>query len=367
MDTNMTIEHFPAASRFLALALAALLLAACGKEQRSSSAKDSTAAAADSGSLSVPRGLDRTASPIFLSYAMKTGESLTYSIENRERVRIARDTLIESNEQVVVYTYRFTVLGPGKNSALRMQALCVGIRFDGTYTSGGTKRNMSFHSDERNDEGKQKMFAQYNAPVNTPFEFLLEADGRVHTLTKLDPIIRRLMGKDYATTRLETKQELEHNYGENSLKNIVQLAFQRLEHSPVMVDSSWIVRWTGELGYFKLEHTARYTLKGLEAEQDGGLVAHIAATLTSRHLGEKKFDTGQGTATLEAFEVGGTGVSAIRTQGGSTVRRRLKQRVFVRMFVEIPEELKKAAPDQAKDFRMTQEASVENLVSRVLP
>ncbi len=36
----------------------------------------------------------------------------------------------------------------------------------------------------------------------------------------------------------------------------------------------------------------------------------------------------------------------------------------VKFYVEPPEELKKLVPDQAKDFWMTQDATVENTVER---
>jgi len=170
-----------------------------------------------------------------------------------------------------------------------------------------------------------------------------------------------LMQEDYNTTEFKTKKLIERQYGESTLKNVIQLAFQKLENKQLRVDSSWYLNWTGNQGYLKLENKAKYTLQGFE-NTSAGRLAHIVVKMKSDYLGERKIDTGQGMATVDHFDITGSGTSTFNMDTGRSQSRKLHQNVSLKFFVEVPTELKQMAPDQAKDFWMVQNATVENVI-----
>jgi hypothetical protein len=183
-------------------------------------------------------------------------------------------------------------------------------------------------------------------------------------VSKYDEVIKRLLGKEFNTIKQDARQKIAADFAEKGLKEILQTAFQKLEDRPVGVDSTWHHLWAGDLGFMKIKNDATYTLKGF-SQGAHGKFAHISAVMTSKYIGSKRLDTGQGMATVEEFDVKGSGATIFDMAQGRADSRKLTQTIRVRFFIEPPDELKQAAPEQAKNFRITQNATVESTVEKI--
>lgn len=346
----------------LLLVLSAAAVAACGTSGGKPGAADS-AAAADTSSVAGAK-VERTSDIVRLAARMKQGDAFAYAITSFQDVSMSRDSSVEKSRQRMVYRYRFDVLEAKEDGSSRLRVTCLGMLFKGEYTSNGESKTMQYDSEEKNDPAKEKQFAQYNAPVNTPFEILLSKEGRIESVSKYDDVIRRLLGKDFNTIKQDARQKIAADFAERGLKELLQTAFQKLEDRPIGVDSAWHHLWAGDLGFLKIKNDATYTLKGFTQGQYGKL-AHIAAVMTSRYIGSSKLDTGQGMATVEQFDVNGSGSTVFDIAQGRPDSRKLTQTIKVRFFIEPPDELKQAAPDQAKNFRITQNATVQSTIEKI--
>ncbi len=326
----------------------------------------SASAAADTTAMEGTQApLERKGNATTFALKLKSGDRFDFRIETDERVKIGRDKEVEENRQKVTWWYAFTVLDAAEGGEARVEATCNRVLFAGEYKNTRGTQSLEFDSDKRYDERKLRDFAQYHAPVGTPFRFVIDREGRISDLSQLSGIIERFMGKDnYAKAKASAKETLAMDYGESGLKNVVQLAFQKFESRPIAVDSSWTIQWDGRQGYLALKHSARYTLKGYE-QAGSERLAYVSVTMKSRYTGPDKVDSGQGIVTVQKFDVTGKGYSRIDPSQGLSRTRSFVQSMALRFLVEPPAELKQAAPDQAKDFVMTQDATITNTVTRI--
>jgi hypothetical protein len=351
-------RHFPTL-----LLLATAVLASCGESGGKKGAADSASVAKDAGRADGAT-LERPSDVVRLALTFTVGDAFGYAITTLQDVSMTRDSNVEKSTQRMTYRYRFDVLARNGDGSARLRATCLAVTFKGDYDDGGTKKSMLYDSREKNTETKEKTFAQYNAPVGAPFDIVLSREGKVERVSNYDKVIARLLGKDFNTIKQQARQKIAEDYAENGLKNILQGAFQKLEDRPVGVDSAWHHAWAGTLGFLKVQNDATYTLKGFEKSARGKL-AHIAATMTSKYVGSKTLDTGQGLATVETFDIKGTGTTLFNMDDGRPESRKTSQTVRVKFYVEPPEELKKMAPDQAKSFWWSQNATMESIVERI--
>ncbi|MBE0644121.1 MAG: hypothetical protein IH600_08575 [Bacteroidetes bacterium] len=329
-----------------------------------------TDAAADSAALAIGNATytteDRGPSitldaPVMLFYRMKPGDSFGYMIRNTEDVTVTQDTIDNINHQILSWWYRFEVLEVKPEGGARLRTTCDRVRFSGTYDGPGGKQKVTYDSQEKNSYDVEKRFAQYNAPVNTPFVIVIDKDGRISDVTELSEVIKNFLKDDYRTTKSNQMEGIARDYAETGLKSVLQLAFQKLAETPVGKDSSWTIVRPDRIGYMAVRNTAVYTVRDV-VKSPSGKVAHIDAAINSMYVGDKKMDTGQGMATMNEFDVKGVGSTVFNLDHGRVQRRRLRTDVKVKMWVEPPEELKQLAPDQAHDFWYSQKASVENVI-----
>lgn len=316
-----------------------------------------------------PSTLEGRGEKITMGLKFQKGDVFGYAITKTENLRSVQDTMNSAGEMVkfrfsnnttsIRYDYKFEVKEELPEGAARIKATCLRVKFDGAFEDETGSREMAFDSDAENSRDKLKTFVQYNAPVNTPFEFIVDHEGNVRETLALDAITKRLLMDDYATTKLEARNMIQEQYSESMLKSIIQQAFQEIQDKPLSVDSSWKLVWSGQVGYMQVRNTSTYTLQGYK-DEGNGRVAHVTAVLQSEYLGKKQFDTGQGMATVEKFNIGGRGASTFNIDTGKPLTRKMKQKLNVRFYIEPPEEAKLAAPDQVFDFYMTQNAIIEN-------
>jgi hypothetical protein len=354
----------------LILAGGLLIPCCCGNSSsKTAGAADSSSVAGgtdSTGAVILPANLERSGSAMLLRYKFVKGDKFGLEITTIENVKLTRDTTTQQNKQTLTYRYVFEVIEALPDGAARLKATCLRVKFDGDYSDVRGRKKMSYDTDEKNSTDKQKLFGQYIAQHRIGLILDIDAMGTIRKVGNVTEVIKQLLGRDYATTAAATKAQLENDYADNVLKNALQLAFQKFDEAPVAVDSSWSIGWTGPIGWMQLRHNAVYTLKGF-AQESEGRVAYVVVNLKSEYVGGKTVDTGEGTATIQQFDVGGSGSTRFNMDRGICLDRRMKQHIFARFFIEPPEELKKMAPDQAKNFSMTQDAIIENHISYFTP
>ena len=350
---------------FISKALPLVLFCAfvsCSRPEQSGKTQDSSVTKPkDTLGVALPQDLKRSDERQTFAYEFKTGDVFGYSILVKEHVKVTRDTVKEENKQDILYRYKFRVLEQREGGDMTIEATCIGVKFTGLYLTNGSKREMSYDSDEKNEPQKQQVFARWSAPVNLPYEISLSRQGLITGINSTDELLKRLMGTDFNSSKQKSRELVRKDYNENGLKNILQLAFQRFEDRPIAIDSFWTQSWSGPLGFLKLQHTAYYTYKGFQPSADGNL-AHITIRMQSKYVGADKLDTGQGIATISSFDVKGKGMTVFNTGKNRCASRKFDQNVFVKFFVEVPQELKDAAQGQIRDFWLTEDASVEHLI-----
>ncbi|MBN1448693.1 MAG: hypothetical protein JXA28_12245 [Bacteroidetes bacterium] len=298
--------------------------------------------------------------PVPLRYTFRKGDRFGYRIATDQQVTQVSDTVKDSNHQVITYWYRFEVLEAGTGGGGRLRVLCDRVTYAHTQSTVGRERSMSYDSRADNTPEVDKLYAQYNAPVDTPFEIVVAGDGQIQRIEKLGDVIKNFLSDDYATTKSDYRQSLEQEYANTGLKQVLQLAFQKLPDAPVGKDSSWTIVRPEKLGYLEYRNDAVYRIREIVDAQSGRL-AHIDAALTSIYTGGKTMDTGQGIATMDAFDVNGKGLTIFNMDAGRVRRRSLQTDVNVRLYVEPPQELKEMVPE-SRNFWWTQDAHVENSI-----
>lgn len=302
--------------------------------------------------------------PVALAYRFTEGDRFAYLISNTQNVRMFRDsTEDENNYQELRHWYRFEVLSARPGGGGRLRVTCDRVTFTGSYTSAGKSGDIAYDSDADNSYDVQKRFAEHNAPVDAPFEITVEADGRISGVAELDGVVQNYLRDDYRTTRQRDIEAIKNAIADAKLKAVLQLAFQKLPGSPVGKDSTWRLVNPETLGYLAKEDIATYTVRDIVSSPRGRL-AHIDVDIVSRYKGDKTFDTGQGMATMETFDVTAGGLTVFNMQHGRLQRRSLRTDVHVRMYIETPEELKKVAPDdpRSKNFWWMQKAYTEDRI-----
>ena len=302
--------------------------------------------------------------PVLLQYRMQPGETFGYRVTNTEDVVLMQDTIENRNHQVVSWWYRFEVLEAKAQGGVRLRATCDRVLFEGEYKDPGGERTMRYDSDEKNSYDINKQYAQYNAPVAIPFEMTVEQDGRISAVDKLTEVIKNYLRDDYRTTKSNQIEAITRDYAEIGIKAVLQMAFQKLAEAPVGKDSTWMISSPDRLGYLAMRNSATYTVRDI-VESPLGKVAHIDVQLKKAYTGQKKVDTGQGMATMSEFDATGRGSSVFNLDRGRLQRRRLRNAVNVKMWVEIPAELKemtKGTPQEMHDFWWTLKGDTENVV-----
>ena len=225
---------------------------------------------------------------------------------------------------------------------------------------------MDYDSDAENSYDVEKRFAEHNAPVGAPFEIVVEGQGRISAVDKLDEVVKNYLRDDFGTTRSQDLAGIKQTLADQKLKPTLQLAFQNLSEGPLARDSSWTLTRLEHLGYLSYRSTGVYTVQDI-VESATGRLMHVDYDMTSRYVGKKKVDTGQGIATMETFDVTGGGLTVFNMQRGRVQRRKLRTDVNVRMYVEPPEELKQVAPQDAQNFWWITKAFTEDIIEPYTP
>lgn len=349
-------------SKLLIVPWIALLFCNCGQKKSEIKKTDSTTAPITSASQRMdslqekPKDLQPVGSATMIKFIFKKGETFGYKVHTITHVEEQTDSIKQINDQTIQYTYKFEVLEANQEGGGKLKATCTAISFHGKYGN----HEMSYNSDTPPDKKQEKMFAQYNAPLNMPFEIDVNSEGTVTNVAKVDKIIERLMGNDYKTAKADAKKQVAEDYGNNALKDVIQLAFQKLSDKPVADENSWNITWTGAIGFLKVKNVATYTLQGVKISGNEKL-AHIGIQMKSMYVGPPKLETGQGEATISQFDIRGTGSTQFDLIRNRTFKRTMQQILQTKLVVDPPKELKEQVPGM-KLIHISQNATISTTV-----
>jgi len=351
--------------RFFLSALTVAIIA-CSACHRSETDENKTPAATDVATAEMLSEDERGPSvplerPRQVVYRFSSGDSFGYKIHIVENVLQTRATIEEKNEQEVVYWYALDVVEAYPTGGGRLRATCDRVSFRHTSSDGKDTREMTYDTDAENPHDVEKQFSRFNAPVNTPFEMVVDSDGRIALIDNMDDVIRKYLSDDYATTKSDQLALIQRDYAETSIRSVLQHAFQKLPETPVGIDSSWVVVQSEKFGYLSVRNDGKYTVTDV-TNTSHGMLMHIDVRLTSTHTGPRVMDTGQGIATMDTFDVQAVGRTTLNLDKGRIHRRTMKNTVYVKLWVEQPEETKRMFPDEMQDFWWVQDASIVTTV-----
>jgi len=349
------------------LFIALLQVSACQSSDQNAAADEDASAAPGEGSAGVAlHEEDRGPSvelddPLYVRYQFRVGDRFGYSIYSEENVNLDSEKQVQENVQKLTHWYRFEVLEATPGGGGRLRVTCDRVLFSGSYKSGRGENKIDYDSDADNTYDVEKRFAEHNAPVNAPFEIVVESNGRISAIEKLDAMVKNYLRDDYGTTRSQDLGGIMETLSQQKLKPVLQRAFQNLSQGPVAKDSTWVLTNLEHLGYLSYRSTAVYAVRDIVKSATGRRM-HIDYDMTSQYVGKKEVDTGQGIATMDVFDVTGKGLTVFNMERGRVQRRKWRTDVDVRMYVEPPEELKQVAPQDAENFWWITKAFTEDIV-----
>ena len=335
----------------------------CGEKTPPVSKGDSTAAANPSTvyvpPAEKPKDLEPMSQSTMMKFVFTKGEKFSYHMRTITDVSETTDSVVQSSMQDLAFTYSFEVLGTDPDGTGRLSAECSHVQFKGKYGN----REMSYDSSSPKDKAQEKTFAQYSAVLRNPFEIEVSAEGTIISIKNVDRIIEKIAGSDYKSMKLEARKQIAEDFANNTLKNQLQIVFQKLSDKPVANDSSWTIEWEGNLGFLQVKNTALYTLQGVKTDASGSM-AHIGIAMKTQYIGPKKMDTGQGMATIQALDAKGTGSTVFDLTKHRTKKRSMDQKLLTRLVVDPPQELKAQMPNIGL-IKISQDASIKTTVVEV--
>lgn len=297
--------------------------------------------------------------PMVLVYRFTKGDTFGYKISKVENVTMMQDTVSEKKEQILTHWYTFSVIEGYPDGGGRLRAECDRVSFSHKYDGPQGKKDMNYDSRASNSHDIEKLYSNYNATVKTPFEIVVAADGRIAAVEKLDAVIRNYLKDDFATTKSNQIESIKQDYAQSGIKAVLQMIFQNLPDTPVGKDSSWVIMKPEQMGYLNYRNDAAYALSDV-TKTAAGRLAHISARISSTFTGNRTMDTGQGMATMEDFNVKGTGRTTYNIDKGRVHRRKIKNTVYVKMYIEPPAELKQLT--KIENFWWSNSATVEDSI-----
>ncbi len=347
---------------FLPFALS-LLLFSCGNSGKENGSKTDTGTyspTVDSTGRVVSVADEHVDEPVLLQYRFTPGKAFRFYMRHAEEMEQKRDTIGQGGKTLVEYWFTFT-----PKSGQVLEGEITRVKYSGKFVTTQTgAQELSYDSENAADSSRKGMLAQFTAALHHPFFIKVSSVGSIDSIWGLEGIENELLGTDAARTKLETKMKIRDDYARNVLKGTLQLIFQKLHDKPVTVDSSWSITQDAMLGYLQVQHHAIYRLAG-RVDDGGTRMEKITMTMKSKYAGPKIIETGQGNAEVREYHVTGGGTAFFDMDKHRAVSRSLHQNLNLKVFVEIPQELKEATNNQFSDFYMTQTAKISTEVKEI--
>lgn len=239
-----------------------------------------------------------------IKYVVKKGDIFKYKMvaktSNMEKSPATEDKEVSQNNEIN-YFYTKEV-----NDVDGSGIISYKVTFDSiTITSQMADQSIKYSSNVNDSIKQNPAFMQYNAVINNPFFIRVSANGEISEVYGLEKVYESLFKSLGDTLKEADKQEIKSQFGEESIKEILQQEYQIAPANPVAVDSSWTKSFNTAVLFFEVQNNAKYTLKGIESK-DGNTLANIEAQLNVEFKGKEVTEKGMKIA-IENAETGGSG------------------------------------------------------------
>lgn len=248
-----------------------------------------------------------------LKYNVKKGDIFRYKMiaktSNMEKSPATENKEMSQNNEInYYYSKEVTEVDPGGIMSLK-------VNFDSILITSKMDTQTIKYNSNVNDSIKQNpVFMQYNAVINNPFYLRVSPSGEISDVYGLEKIYETLFKSLGDTLKEADKQTIKEQFGEESLKEILQQEYQIAPSNPVAVDSSWIKSFNTAILFFEIVNHAKYTLKSIETK-DNQTLANIEAMLNVEFKNKEVTEKGMKVA-IENSETSGSGKIAVNLTRG---------------------------------------------------
>jgi hypothetical protein len=150
--------------------------------------------------------------------------------------------------------------------------------------------------------------------VNNPFYIRVSQFGEINDVYGLEKVYESLFKSLGDTLKEADKQSIKEQFGEESIKEILQQEYQIAPKTPIAVDSAWTKSYTTTLLFFEVVNNAKYTIKGIE-NKEGQSIAKIEAMLNVEFKNKEVTEKGMKVAITNS-ETGGSGNISVNLNRG---------------------------------------------------
>lgn len=250
---------------------------------------------------------------VTIKYAVKKGDVFKYKMiaktSNMEKSPATEDKEITQNNEInYYYTKEVTDVDGGGIISYK-------VTFDSINISSQMAEQTIKYNSNVNDSIKQNpVFMQYNAVIQNPFYIRVNPSGEISDVYGMEKIYENLFKSLGDTLKEADKQTIKEQFGEESLKEILQQEYQIAPSNPVAVDSSWTKSFSTAVLFFEVVNNAKYTLKGIE-NKDNQTIANIEAALNVEFKNKEVTEKGMKVA-IASSETSGSGKISVNLSRG---------------------------------------------------
>lgn len=241
---------------------------------------------------------------VTIKYVVKKGDVFKYKMvaktSNMEKSPATEDKEVSQNNEIN-YFYSKEVTDVDGSGIISYK-----VTFDSiTIVSQMADQSIKYSSNVNDSIKQNPAFMQYNAVINNPFFIRVNANGEISEVYGMEKVYETLFKALGDTLKEADKQEIKSQFGEESIKEILQQEYQIAPPNPVAVDSSWAKSFSTAVLFFEVQNNAKYILKGVE-NKDGNTLANVEAQLNVEFKGKEVTEKGMKIA-IENAETGGSG------------------------------------------------------------
>lgn len=255
---------------------------------------------------------------VTLKYVVKKGDIMRYKMvaktSNMEKSPSTENKEVTQNNEInYYYSKEVTEIDAGGVISFK-------VNFDSiTISSQMDDQGIKYNSNVNDSIKQNPAFMQYNAVINNPFYIRVSSGGEISDVYGLEKVYENLFKSLGDTLKESDKQSIKEQFGEESIKEILQQEYQIAPPNPISVDSSWTKSYTTTLIFFEVVNNAKYVLKSVE-NKDGQSIANIEAMLNVEFKNKEVTEKGMKVA-IENSETGGSGKISINLNRGCVVSK----------------------------------------------
>lgn len=248
-----------------------------------------------------------------LKYVVKKGDKFNYKMiaktSNMEKSPSTEDKEVTQNNEInYYYTKEVTDVDAGGIISFK-------VTFDTiTITSQMADQSIKYNSNVNDSIRQNPAFIQYNSVINNPFYIRVNPNGEIGDVYGLEKVYESLFKALGDTLTEADKQSIKEEFGESSIKEILQQEYQIAPKDPVSVDSSWVKSFSTAVLFFEVVNNAKYTLKSIE-NKDGQTLANVEALLNVEFKNKEVTEKGMKVAITNS-ETGGSGKITLNLSRG---------------------------------------------------